>query len=155
MPLLGRQIVRRRMNVIRRNVREAISVEMNDIGDEILSRSRDLAPQLTGAMQSSSLVLSRDDQTTFVRIIAWQLPRGATRPYQVYQHQGIGGTETTIGRAFIPGPVTAGKRNAGLQYLQRAADEAAEGRGASGRFTVSIPRRLGRTIQRAIRLSLR
>lgn len=127
--LEGAAVVKKRLRLIRVNVAEAIEAELDDAANELLRDSRDLAPQLTGEMIRESGVDSDDRKDVFRRSVFYNLD------YSVKQHEGF----------FNPGPVTSTKPGAGRKYLQRPFD-------AQKRQLI---KRLGRQVERAIRLSLR
>lgn len=109
--------------------REAVEQEFDDYADEILQRSNDLAPQLTGQMIRNSGTDKDDGPNRFVRSVFY------LDNYAVFQHEG----------RFNPGPITIAKPGAGRKFLQRPYD-------ASKREFVV---RLGRAIERSLRQSLR
>ncbi len=125
----GRRLIERRLGLIQRNVRDAVEAELDDIAEEILERSRELAPQLTGQMILTAGV-GRDDTPTRIRRSVFYL-----EDYAPIQHEGV----------FNPGPVTAAKAGAGRKFLQRAYNAQRP----------SIAKRVGRAIERALRTSLR
>jgi hypothetical protein len=131
MPVEGADVIAKRFRLLARGVTEAIEDEMNDVAEELLSDSRDLSPQLTGALIASSGVdsLDRRRDGEFIRSIFYDTP------YAVAQHEG----------SFNPGPITRQKPGAGRKYLQRAYD-------AKKR---KIIERIGRRTEQAMRFVLR
>lgn len=129
MPVHGGPAIRRRMKRIRRNVNDAISDKMDEIADELLQESRDLAPQLTGKMIATAGTDKADARDSFKRTVFY------TEPYAIYQHEGH----------FNPGPITATKTGAGRKFLQRPFD-------AKKRDMIL---RISREIERAIRVTVR
>lgn len=127
--------IRRRMDVIRRNVRDALEAEVKVQADATLALSRNLAPQLTGYMIASSTVTN--ETRASADLIAARITYPA--PYALYQHEGT----------YNPGPVTAAKlgptRGIGRKFLQKALDQRRE----------EIIVRCGRAVERALRISLR
>lgn len=131
MPVTGGDIIRRRLRTIRRAVDDAIEAGMDDFAADVLSMSRDLAPQLTGLMIRTSDVDSDDSRSLgrFRRSIFYE------QVYAIWQHEEI----------FNPGPVTAAKPGAGPKFLKRAFDfQAAK----------HIPK-IGKRVSRALRVVLR
>ena len=131
MPVTGGALIRARLAFIRRAVDEAISQGMDDFADDVLSMSRDLAPQLTGLMIRTSGV-SKDDSRSlgrFRRSIFYE------QVYAIWQHE----------ETFNPGPVTSSKPGAGPKFLSRAL----------AFHRVRGQREIGRRIQRTLRTVLR
>ena len=129
MPVTGGDIIRRRLRVIRRAVNEAIETGMDDLAKDILSMSRDLAPQLTGLMIRTSGVDDDDSRDRFRRSIFYE------QPYAIWQHEEF----------FNPGPITSAKPGAGPKFLSRAFNFHAQ-RGITN---------IGRRVQRSLRAVLR
>lgn len=127
--LTGDEVVIRKLDRIRKAVADEIRDEFDDIANDILSDSRDIAPQLTGLLIASSGVDSGDRRDRFARSIFYDTP------YAVIQHEGN----------FNPGPITSQKPGAGRKYLQRAYEARRP----------EIVQRLGRATERALRLALR
>ena len=129
MVLLGKEIVKRRLRIIQRNVNEAVEQSMDDLATDIHSLSNDLAPQLTGEMIRQSGTDSDDSGTRFRRSVFYSLA------YAIWQHEEV----------FNPGPITAGKPGAGRKFLQRAFDRNVQ-KGIQD---------VGRAIGRSLRITLR
>lgn len=125
----GRAVIKKRLGLIRRNVRDAVAAELDDIAEDLLNASRALAPQLTGQMILTSGIDSDDSDDSLRRSVFY------VETYAPIQHEGF----------FDPGPVTAQKPGAGRKYLQRPYN----------RMRPGIPKRLGRAVERALRNSLR
>lgn len=135
--VIGAAVVRSRMRKIVRNVNAAVQQEMDDIADELLTASRDKAPQLHGTMTDPQH--SRTDsknarsQGRFTRRIKY------TTIYAPIQHE----------KTFRPGPVTAAKLGnrvgIGKGFLSNPFKKAEP----------KIPRRISRAVNRAIRQSVR
>ncbi len=109
--------------------REAVEEELDDYANELLSKSNDLAPQLTGRMIRNSDTDKSDRRDVFLRSVFY------TEDYALFQHEGT----------FNPGPITRNKPGAGRKFLQRPYDA------TKREFLV----RLGRKIERVLRQSLR
>lgn len=129
MALTGKEVVQRRLKLIERNVREAVSESMDELAADILSLSRDFAPQLSGEMIRTAGTDKDDSRNLFRRSVFY------TVPYAVWQHEEV----------FNAGPITAGKPNAGRKFLKRAFDQLVE-RGI---------RKVGKEIERSLRITLR
>lgn len=133
--VIGAAVVRSRMRKIVRNVNAAVQQEMDDIADELLTASRDKAPQLTGEMIRSSKTDSRNARSEgrFTRRVRY------TTVYAPIQHE----------KTFRPGPVTAAKLGnrvgVGKGFLSKPFKRAEP----------KIPRRISRAVNRAIRQSVR
>ena len=125
----GRKVIKKRLGLIRRNVRDALAAELDDIADDLLDASRALAPQLTGLMILTAGTDKDDSGETLRRSVFY------SEDYAPIQHEGF----------FNPGPVTASKPGAGRKFLQRPYNQMRPG----------IPKRLGRAVERALRNSLR
>lgn len=129
MATTGETVISRKLGRIQQEVRDAIEQEITDLADEILSDSRNLAPQLTGLLIRSAGVDSEDTNDVFRRSVFYDTP------YAVIQHEGT----------FTPGPITIQKPGAGRKYLQRAYE----------RLRPDMVNRMGRATERALRLALR
>ena len=131
MAVTGGAAIKLRLALIRRNVNDAVEGGMDDLSKRILSKSRNFAPQLTGRMIRESDVASLDSRSlgTFRRAVFYSVD------YAVFQHEG----------EFNPGPITASKPAAGRKYLSRAFDQEVN----------AGVRKIGRDVERAIRISVR
>lgn len=127
--LTGDDVVIKKLERIRAGVNAAVKEELSDIANDILSDSRDIAPQLTGLLIASSGVDTGDRRDRFARSIFYDTP------YAVIQHEGV----------FNPGPITVQKPGAGRKYLQRAYEARRP----------QMVNRLGKAVERALRLALR
>ncbi len=125
----GGDAIRRRLRLISKNVVSFIGAEMDDIAQEILEESRRNAPQLTGRMIATAGWDKEDFADAFRRSVFYR------EDYAVFQHEGF----------FNPGPITATKPNAGRKFLQRAYTARVRG----------LPARIGRAVERSLRVSLR
>lgn len=111
----GGDAIRRRMRVIRRNVRAAVAQAMDDAADDLLVRAVKLAPQLEDDLIESGDVLQTNRRDTFKRVVLF------SRPYAAYQHEGI---NRSTGAPLKPGPRTRQKPSTadgtpGPKYLER------------------------------------
>lgn len=131
MPVTGVDVIKQNLARIQKAVSEALQEEITDIAEEILSDSRDICPQLTGALIASADIDEEDSLLfgVFKRSIFYDTP------YAIKQHEGD----------FNPGPITRQKPGAGRKYLQRAFD-------AKKRQAVA---RIGRRTEQTLRLVLR
>ncbi len=129
--LTGADALRKRLKVLDRNVFDALSDEMDDIANDLLRKSNDMAPQLTGKMIATSDTDSANQRR------AGKLSRSVfyTVEYAIYQHEGN----------FNPGPVTAGKPGAGRKFLQRPFEQNKQ----------AYTERIARSVQRTLRQTLR
>lgn len=125
----GQRVIARKIRRIQTAVRQEIEEELNDIANDVLSNSRDIAPQLTGLLIRTSAVDEDDSEDVFVRSVFYDTD------YAVIQHEGD----------FNPGPITIQKPGAGRKYLQRAYEA----------LRPQMVNRLGRATERALRLALR
>jgi hypothetical protein len=127
----GGALIRARLAFIRRAVDDAIAQGMDDFADDVLSMSRDLAPQLTGLMIRTSGVSKSDSRSLgrFRRSIFYE------QPYAVWQHEEV----------FNPGPITSAKPGAGPKFLTRALNF----------HRLRGQKAIGRRIQRTLRTVLR
>ncbi len=125
----GGAVIRKRLKIIQRNTRAAISSELDDTAKDLLAVPILLAPQLTGAPIKSGGIDSESGKDFTRRSVFY------TEDYAVIQHEGF----------FNPGPVTATKAGAGRKYLQRPFNAARR----------EIPARIGRAVERSLRLTLR
>lgn len=149
--VLGGAVVRSRLRKIARNVNDAVQQEMDDIADDLLTASRDKAPQLTGEMIRTSKTDSKNarSQGRFSRRVKY------TEEYAPIQHEGIywsGGSSRSgakSGELFRPGPVTAAKlgnrRGVGRHFLSKPFKK----------MEPKIPRQISKAVARAIRQSVR
>ncbi|MCP4497732.1 MAG: hypothetical protein GY825_13250 [Phycisphaeraceae bacterium] len=119
------------MRTIQRNVNDGIAAVMDEAADDLLRRSRDLAPQLTSEMVDTAATDKKDARRrgVFRRSVYY------TVDYAVYQHEGT----------YNPGPVTRGKPGAGRKFLQRPFDAQ----------KAELIVRISRSIERTLRLSVR
>lgn len=130
MALLGKEVVKRRLRLIQRNVGDAVAEGMDELAADILSLSNDFAPQLTGEMIRTSGTDSDDTGADRFRRSVFY-----TVPYAIWQHEEV----------FNAGPITASKPNAGRKFLTRAFNQLV-GKGI---------RNVGREIERTLRITLR
>ena len=130
----GGAAIRRRLRIISKNVGRFIDDEMDDIAQEILAESRKLAPQDTGKMISTAGWDKDDTLESFRRSVFYK------EDYAPIQHEGL-----IRGRPIQPGPGTRSKPGAGRKFLQRAYNAKVR----------DIPRRVGKAVERGLRVSLR
>ena len=78
----GQRVIARKIRRIQTAVRQEIEEELNDIANDVLSNSRDIAPQLTGLLIRSSAVDEDDTEDVFVRSVFYDTD------YAVIQHEG-------------------------------------------------------------------
>ena len=135
--VIGGAVVRSRLRKIVRNVNDAVQQEMDDIADELLTTSRDKAPQLHGDMtdpqHSKTDSKNARRQGRFTRRVKY------TTVYAPIQHE----------KTFRPGPVTAAKLGSrvgiGKGFLSKPFKK----------MEPKIPRRISKAVARAIRQSVR
>jgi hypothetical protein len=131
----GVEAVKRRLRAIRTAVFYSLEAQLRASGAAVLSDSHDLAPQLTGLMIATSGVDVQSNRSQLsVRAVVFYQQR-----YALYQHEGY----------YNPGPITSVKLGPtyaiGRKFLQRALD----------RNRDDIVRDMGRSVERALRLTLR
>ncbi len=124
------RVINQRLDVLVRNVRDAISGAMDDAATDLLVRSRNAAPQDTGRMiRTAGTSSANPGMDTFLRTVFYR------EDYAVFQHEGF----------FFPGPTTAAKlggaRAIGRKFLQRPFEESA--------------RKLIATVARAVSVTVR
>jgi len=107
--------LKRRLRSIERNVDATISREMDEIAEDLLDRSQNLANQLGGDLVNSAEITARNSSDKFTRVVSYD------EDYAVVQHEGI---DPRTGRPLQPGPITRSKGGttdgpAGPKFLQR------------------------------------
>lgn len=131
----GMAALEQRLAAVRRAALDAVTQALVEGGGEVLSRSRDLAPQLTAAMIAHSGVRSEGTPSAErVRVVVFY-----SEPYAILQHEGF----------YNPGPVTAAKLGptfaVGRKFLSRSLDE----------LRPQIVAEAGRALESALRTALR
>lgn len=131
----GADVIRKRLRKIVRNVGDAVAEEMDDVASELLTASRDQAPQLTGEMIRTAKIKRSNARRAgrFVRTVKY------TEEYAPIQHE----------KRHHPGPVTAARLGdtygIAIKFLSHP----------FGMMKRTIPRRLARVVEKAIRQSVR
>jgi len=74
MAVRGGAVIRRRMKIIQRNVRDAVSKQMDDIADDLLLRSNLLCKIDEGDLIGSSGIAHRNSRDTFIRVVYYDTP---------------------------------------------------------------------------------
>ena len=133
MPVRGGDVIRRRLRLIRRNVKAEVARELDDVADDLLTRARGLAPQLEGDLIGSGIIKKRRAREAVSRTIFFDSPYAVVRHEDFYN---LGPVSSV--KASPDGPI-------GRKYLSRP-------------FEANHPRyvkEIGRAVDRAIRQSLR
>ena len=131
----GADIIRKRLRTIVRNVADAVDQEMDDIAAELLTESREQAPQLSSKMIDTAKIVRSGSRRgkRFVRTVKY------TQEYAPIQHE----------KKHHPGPVTAAKLGDSYGIATKFLSH------PFGMMKRTIPRRLARVVEKAIRQSVR
>lgn len=129
----GADVIRRRLRLIRRNVKAEVAAQLDDSADDLLTRARGLAPQLEGDLIASGIIKKRRFREAVSRTIFFDSPYAVVRHEDFYN---LGPVSSV--KASPDGPV-------GRKYLSRP-------------YEANHPRyvkEIGAAVNRAIRQSLR
>ena len=125
------RVIKQRLNLIQRNTRDAINGVLDDVSQELLTASNDIAPQDTGDMISPEFAkIGKETAGESFRRSVYYL-----KAYAVWQHEEF----------FNPGLTTASKPGAGRKFLERAFRQKGE----------AFITKIGREIERTLRITLR
>lgn len=108
MPVRGGDAIRRRLKTIRRNVRREVAFALDDASDDLLSRARQLSPQLTGFLIGSGIIAKRRAREVIGRTIFFDAPYAVVRHEDVYNLGPISSQKSSpdgpIGRKYLSRP---------------------------------------------------
>lgn len=114
MPVHGGAAIRRRMRLIRRNVKAEVVRELDDAADDLLLRARGLAPQLSGDLIASGIIKKRRAREAVSRTIFFDSPYAVVRHEDVYNLGPISSVKASpdgpIGRKYLSRPFEANRR---------------------------------------------
>jgi hypothetical protein len=131
----GLDAIARRMAAVKRAAFDALDQQLQDEAKQVLARSRDLAPQLTGRMIATAHVEAQ--RSRGANLIRAQVVY--REPYALFQHEGF----------YWPGPISSQKLGPtfaiGRKFLTRAVDERRE----------AVLENSGRAVEGALRVTLR
>lgn len=106
--VIGGTVIRRRLKLIRRNVLAEMARELDDAADDLLTRARTLAPQLTGALIASGKIKKRRARQAVSRTIWFDCPYAVVRHEDVYNLGPISSRKSSpegpIGRKYLSRP---------------------------------------------------
>lgn len=129
----GAAVIRRRMRLITRNVREEVAVGLDAAAEDLRRRAQGLAPQLEGDLIGSAKIRQKGRKDVVSRTIYFD------SPYAVVRHEDF----------YNLGPVSSVKKSPdgaiGRKYLSRPFEA------NQRRYT----REIGESIDRALRQSVR
>ncbi len=121
------------MRLIVRNVRAEVAQALDEASEDLLSRGRQLAPQLSGQLIASGAITGRRTRDVVSRIVFFEAPYAVVRHEDFYNLGPISSVKSSP-----DGPI-------GRKYLQRPFEA------HSGTYQKMI----GAAVRRGIRLSLR
>jgi hypothetical protein len=137
MPAAGARTIKRRVKVIQRNIRDAVSKAMDDIADDLLLRSNLLCKEDEGDLIESSGIAHRNSKETFLRVVYYDTP------YAERQHECTEMGNGPKTRAKPASPLGDGKP--GRKWLERPFK----------RHQKRYTREVGDAIKKALRQSVR
>ncbi len=104
----GLALVKKRMKVVGRNVHREIAKRLDQNAEDLLTRARGLAPQLTSELILSGDIIRRGTKTTAKRIIFFDSEYAVVRHEDVYNLGPISSLKRSpdgrIGRKFLSRP---------------------------------------------------
>ncbi|MCP4868278.1 MAG: hypothetical protein GY898_06120 [Proteobacteria bacterium] len=113
MGAFGAAAISRRMKIIERNARREMIHQLDENADDLLSRARQLAPQLSGELIESGTIRKRGSRKLVSRTIVFTACHAVRRHEDFYQLGPISSTKSSpdgpIGRKFLERPFEAHK----------------------------------------------
>lgn len=104
----GAAAISRRLKIIERNARREMLQALDDAADDLLSRARQLAPQLSGDLIDSGHIRKRGSKHLVSRTIVFDECYAVRRHEDYYQLGPISATKSSpdgpIGRKFLERP---------------------------------------------------
>ena len=108
MAVEGGEVIKRRLKLIIRNVQREVSVALDAAADDLLSRSRQLAPQLSGDLIDAGKVRGRGARDVQTRVIFYDSPYAVVRHEDFYNLGPISSLKQSpdgvIGRKYLETP---------------------------------------------------
>lgn len=110
----GAKVISRRMRLITRNVKAEVVVALDDAADDLLSRARQLAPQLTGELIGSGDVRKRRATEVISREVFFRAPYAVVRHEDHYNLGPISSLKSSpdgpVGRKYLSRPLEIHRR---------------------------------------------
>lgn len=109
MAVTGGAVVRRRMRAMVKNVKAEVSEAMDNAAEDLLSRGRQLAPQLTGELIGSGGIRKRRATDIISREVFFAAPYAVVRHEDFYNLGPISSvkrsTDGPVGRKYLSRPL--------------------------------------------------
>jgi hypothetical protein len=97
------------MRAIQRNVREAAAQQSDENADDLLTRARAMAPQLSGEMMEDSQVIGRDRKDSVLRTVVFSSVYAVRRHEDIYNLGPVSTAKSPspdgpVGRKYLESP---------------------------------------------------
>lgn len=111
----GARVIKERLRRIARNVRAEITIELDQVADDLLERANGLAPQLSGDLILSGAIARRGSRDVVSRTVFYDQPYAVVRHEDFYNLGPISSLKRSpdgpIGRKYLERPFVAQRDN--------------------------------------------